>query len=170
MYGMEANKNTYLNDVKRGVQYRHSERTGRYQTIDSSNALAQFFGLNFQLPKTNNYKGRVYVLIDGLTTSAAAQFASLVKLNERGTLIGEDAPGSLHGGSGRGYSYFLLPHSGLLTMISKYRLYFSSPGKTANDVILRADHRPKQTIAGILNGVDEVMEYAMRLIDQSKQP
>jgi hypothetical protein len=55
-------------------------------------------------------------------------------------------------------------------MISKYRLYFSSPGKTANDVILRADHRPIQTIAGILNGVDEVMEYAMRLIDQSKQP
>jgi C-terminal processing protease CtpA/Prc len=168
LYAMDTNEKNYLKDVQRGVRYKPSERRDRFQTSDSTTKLDQFFGLNFQQPQRNNFKGNVYVLIDGLTTSAAAQFASLIKLNGRGVLVGEDAPGALHGGSGRGYSYFLLPHSQLLTMISKYRLHLSKPGKTVTDVIVTADHRPTVTITDILNGVDKVMEFTSELIRQSK--
>lgn len=124
----------------------------------------QLFGFNIQQLANNSYTGKLYVLMDGLTTSAATQFASLVRQNKRGVLIGEDAPGSLYGGSGRGYSYFYLPHSGLLTMISQYRLYMTDPGKKVNDVVIIPDHTPQRSIRDTLSGKDKDLEYAEKLI------
>lgn len=168
LYSMETNKINYSVDIKRGVKYTIVKGTGKYQTTDSSTTYQQFFGLNYQQPMINNFSGRLYVLIDGLTTSAAPQFASLVKQNDRGILIGENAPGSLFGGSGRGYSYFYLPNSGVLTMISKYRLYLASPTQKNNDECITPDYRPTKSFSDTLNGIDKDIEYAIRLITETK--
>jgi C-terminal processing protease CtpA/Prc len=164
LHAMEANEKTYKDDLKRSIQYQPATGTNRYQTVDSTTQYQQLFGFNVQQPVQYNYTGKLYVLIDGLTTSAAAQFAALVKQNKRGVLIGEAAPGSLYGGSGRGYSYFYLPHSGLLTMISQYRLYMSDPGKKVKDVVIIPDHKPQRSIQDTLSGKDKDLEYAEKLI------
>lgn len=164
LYAMEANEKTYNDDLKRGIKYQPATNTPKYQTADSTTQHQQLFGFNVQYPNRNNFTGNLYVLIDGLTTSAATQFASLVRQNKRGVLIGEDAPGSLYGGSGRGYSYFYLPHSGLLTMISQYRLYMTDPGKKVNDIGITPDHKPQRSIQDTLSGKDKDLEYAEKLI------
>lgn len=164
LHAMEANEKTYMDDVKRSIKYQPATDTHKYQTADSTTQYQQLFGFNVQQPVKNNYTGRLYVLIDGLTTSAATQFAALVKQNKRGILIGETAPGSLYGGSGRGYSYFYLPHSGLLTMISQYRLYMTDPGKKVKDVVITPDHQPQRSIQDTLSGKDKDLEYAEKLI------
>jgi hypothetical protein len=165
---METNQKNYDDDLKRGVKYTISKNPGKYQTTDSTTTFKQFFGLNQQQPMINNFSGRLYVLIDGLTTSAATQFASLVKQNKRGILIGENAPGSLFGGSGRGYSYFYLPNSGLLTMISQYRLYLISPTQKRKDECVTPDYKPIKSFSDILNGIDKDIEYSMKLINEKK--
>jgi hypothetical protein len=124
--------------------------------------------LSIQHPQTNIFAGNVFVLIDGLTTSAASQFASLLKLNKRGVLIGEEAPGSLYGGSGRGYAYFLLPNTGILTMISLYRVGISDGKNKVKDICIATDYTTTSTIDGLLNGIDKEMEIAIKLIDSKK--
>jgi hypothetical protein len=168
LYSMEANQKIYNDDLKRGLNYKFVKSTGKYQTTDSTTTLQQFFGLNTQQPMPNNFSGNLYLLIDGLTTSAAPQFVTLVKQNRKVIIIGEEAPGSLFGGSGRGYSYFYLPNSGLLTMISQYRLYLISPNKKSKDVCITPDYKPMKSFSDTLNGIDKDLEYAIRLITEAK--
>jgi hypothetical protein len=94
----------------------------------------------------------------------------LVKRNKRGILIGEAAPDSLYGGSGRGYSYFYLPHSGLLTMISQYRLYMTGSGLKVKDMGITPDHKPQRSIQDTLSGKDKDLEYAEKLISATPGP
>jgi C-terminal processing protease CtpA/Prc len=166
LYGMETSQKTYENE-KKDVRYTFIKDTGKYRSADSSVKSSQFFGLNIQRPKPNNFAGNLYVLIDGLTTSAAPQFASLIKLNKRGRLIGEEVPGALHGGCGRSYSYFLLPNTELLTMISHYRLYMTSPGSKTKDICVAPDYKTTVTISDLLKGVDKDMEFALKLINKN---
>lgn len=168
LYAMEVNKKIYEDDIKRGIKYMPVKSAGKYQTSDSTTGNAQFYGFNLQQPRPGNFSGNVYLLIDGLTTSAAPQFASLVRLYQRGLLIGEPAPGSLYGGSGRGYSYFYLPNSGLLTMISQYRLYMASPGNKNKDTFIIPDYRLKRSLSDVLNGIDRELEFAIKLITGTK--
>lgn len=170
LHYLETNKKTYEIDKERGVKYSFVKDTKKYRTIDSSMAVrsSQFFGLNIQQPHSNNFSGNVFVLIDGLTTSAAPQFASLIKQNKRGLLIGEEAPGALYGGSGRGYAYFYLPNTGLLTMISLYRVGMANPGSKEKDVCIVPDYKTTTTIGDLLNGVDKDMEFSLKLINSNK--
>ncbi len=164
VHTMEVNHKIYNDDTKRGISYQLVKGTGKYQTSDSSTTYQQFFGLDTQKPNPNSFSGNLYLLIDGLTTSAAPQFASLVKQNRRVIIIGEEAPGVLSGGSGRGYSYFYLPNSGLLTMISQYRLYLASPNKKNKDVIIIPDYKPIRSMKDTLSGIDKDLEYAINMI------
>lgn len=168
LYAMETNQKNYAGDVRKGVKYAIVKGTDKYQTDDSTTTYQQFFGMNYQQPRKNNFSGNLYVLIDGLTISAAPQFASLVKQNNRGILVGEKAPGSLFGGSGRGYSYFYLPNSGLLAMISQYRLYLSMPNSKRKDVCIIPDFNPQKSFNDILYGIDKDLEYAIKLITESE--
>ncbi|CAA9268078.1 MAG: hypothetical protein AVDCRST_MAG56-3050 [uncultured Cytophagales bacterium] len=164
---IEASPATYRADAAAGVQYAFHPATGTYRTADSTASPRQFFGLATQPSRPNPYAGAVYVLVDGLTTSAAAQFASLVKRNNRGTLIGEEAPGALAGGSGREYARFALPHSGLLTVISRYRSYLTDPNLPGEDGCVAPDHQPAASMNDLFNGVDKDLELALKLMDKS---
>jgi hypothetical protein len=167
---LETNKKTYENDIKKGASYTYIKESGKYRTRDSSMAAkySTFFGFNIQQPQSNNFTGNVYVLIEGLTTSAAPQFASLVKLNKRGLLIGEEASGSLYGGSGRGYAYFYLPNTRILTMISLYRIVIGNEKNKLNDIRIVPDHKVTASVSDLLNGIDREMNFTLNLIDVKK--
>ena len=49
--------------------------------------------LALQQPKSNNYKSKIFVLADGRSFSASAEFSSIVKTNNRGKFIGEECGG-----------------------------------------------------------------------------
>ncbi|HEV7781861.1 MAG TPA: S41 family peptidase [Chitinophagaceae bacterium] len=167
---METNKIIYERDHTRGVNYSYIKETGKYRTRDSLALFIspQFFGLNKQQPQPNNFKGNVWVLADGITTSAATQFISLVKLNKRGLLIGEEVPGSLYGGSGRGYAYFLLPNTWIFVMISHYRVGMAGATNKTDQTLIIPDHKATITIEDLLNGKDTEMKLALRLAEGEK--
>lgn len=162
---LETNKSTYTDDKKWGIKYTYNKENGKYRTADSSMAIKfpRLFGLAVQAPHKNNFTGNVYLLVDGLTTSAAPQFASLVKIHKRGVLIGEEVPGSLYGGSGRGYAYFALPNTGLLIMISRYRVYIYSGHGKKQDTLIFPDHIIQPGITDLLNGRDLPLEKSLQL-------
>lgn len=161
LYAMEATRTTYEADISTGIRYTKGI------TVDTATNVGTFFGLNTQSLPGNRFAGAVYVLTDGLTVSAAAQFVTLVKLNKRGVLIGEELPGALNGGSGRGYAYFYLPNTNLLSMISRYRLYMTEPSKPHRDDCVQPDYIPMKTIAELLMGVDKDLQTAHDLIQKA---
>ncbi|MBC8082876.1 MAG: hypothetical protein H7Z21_06640, partial [Hymenobacter sp.] len=44
---------------------------------------------SIQKPNENSYNGKLFILINGLSFSAAAEFCSIVRSNQRGKFIGE---------------------------------------------------------------------------------
>jgi C-terminal processing protease CtpA/Prc len=168
IYCIETSLKTYKDDSKLGVRYVFNKTSGKYRTSDSTAKFPQLFGLSKQQPQINNFIGSLYVLIDGMTTSAATQFAALVKLNNRGKLVGEEAPGALSGGSGRGYSAFFLPNSGLLTIFSHYRLYMTDPNIKSMDKTVSPDYKTTVSISDLLNGNDKALQYLLNLVNTTK--
>lgn len=164
---MEAAPVTCQRDREAGVKYTHIDGSGIFRTADSSKAddRARFFGMDLQQPAVRQFAGKVYVLINGLTSSSASQFASLVRLYGRGILVGEEAPGPAHGGSGREYARFNLPNTGLPVTISKYRLYLSRvKDDNGPDVSLEPDYTPIPDMKQLLAGRDKDMETVLRII------
>lgn len=162
LYAMETNQKTYEVDTQKGISYTFNKATGKYRTVSGAAGKPSFFGLNSQQPQPNAFMGDLYVLVDGLTVSAAPQLAALVKLHKRGRIVGEEAPGALHGGSGRGYAYFYLPHTGLLAMIAQYRLYLTDPAQRHTDKCIEPDHKTSVSSSDILNGRDKDMEWVLQ--------
>lgn len=167
LYAMDTNRITFEGDSLSGLKYDFLPGLNKFRTSDSATDEQRFFGLKVQIPHENSYGGRLYVLIDGLTVSAAPQFAALVKLNKRGVLIGEEAPGALTGGSGRGYSYFRLPNTGLLVMISHYRLYLINPDSGSPDQCIRPDIPASKKTSDIILGKDVEMDLVQHMINKS---
>jgi len=67
-------------------------------------------------PLADSWDGRLVVLVNGLTGSAAAEFASIVKDNQLGIIVGKETGGraSFYGGS----VPLILPNSGLICYLS----------------------------------------------------
>ncbi|KIC96009.1 hypothetical protein OI18_02125 [Flavihumibacter solisilvae] len=67
---METEQKIFTDDFKRGVKFLASNN-GRHLITDSTTNSPQFFGMNEQQSSPGGFPGNVFVLIDGLTTSAA---------------------------------------------------------------------------------------------------
>jgi hypothetical protein len=83
-------------------------------------------------------------------------------------LIGEEASGSLYGGSGRGYAYFWLPNTRILTMISLYRVVIANEKNKLKDIRIVPDYKATTSIDDLLNGIDKEMEVTMKLTGANK--
>ncbi len=73
--------------------------------------------LEMQLPKTNAFFGKVFVLTDGFTFSATSEFSSIVKSKKRGLIIGLETGGSYYGNNSGGMLRKVLPNSGIIVYI-----------------------------------------------------
>lgn len=82
-------------------------------------------------PKENNYKGNVYVLVNGGSFSATSVFSNFVKANKRGVIVGEETGGAYNSTVAGQTKEVILPNS-------KIKLHFGlmvleTPYKTAVD-------------------------------------
>jgi len=92
------------------------------KTSQGYNVNYRYPGTAVTLPKTDAFKGRIFVLFNGGTASAASEFAALLKSNQRAVCIGEEAGGNYYGGTGGVYAWMSLPASGLKIRIPAIRI------------------------------------------------
>ncbi len=108
--------------------------------------------------------GTVYILINGGTGSAAAEFAAIVRSNKRGIFIGREAGGGYYGNCSLATPVLTLPHSGirLAVPLGRYELAVS-PGEAAGHGVI-----PEHQTEDLLLDRDRELETCFDLIRNTK--
>ncbi len=121
----------------------------------------------FSPRRKNHFDGKVYVLTNGLTFSAAALFCNAVKGQENITIAGEETGGGWYGNSGILIPNIVLPNTKLKVRLPFFRLvqYQHIPVKGTGvipDLYIGPNWRD------ILNGVDTKIETVRKIIEENK--
>ncbi|NOT77259.1 MAG: hypothetical protein HOP08_20235 [Cyclobacteriaceae bacterium] len=124
--------------------------------------------LILKTPKENVFTGKLYVLINGISFSSAADLASDLKKTTDAVFIGEETGGAYEGPTGGDNIVIQLPNSKIMIRISPNiqigHMYQKHP--IGRGVL--PTHTPKYTIKDILEGKDLEMELAKTLIQGKK--
>ena len=126
-----------------------------------------YSGLGYNKPNKNHiFKGALYVLISGTTFSGGAEFASLVKMSDRGIFIGEEAGGAYEGNVS-GYSESIkLSNSKIQISIPTVHFQVNvNPTVKGRGVI--PDYVVPQTWEAYLKQNNSKKDFAIKLITQS---
>jgi C-terminal processing protease CtpA/Prc len=118
-------------------------------------------------PKKNHFDGKVYVLINGYSFSAAALLAANLKGTERATFVGQETGGGFNGCVAGSIPILSLPKSKLKLRMGLYPVV----PYAHTDIIGRGifpDHEIKTTIEGILAGKDIELDWVMNDIKKKE--
>lgn len=115
--------------------------------------------------KAKRFTGDLYLLTDGMCFSTTTHMLSVMKVNNVGTIIGEEAGGTYTcNDSGK---WFELKHSGLKLRMA--RQSFKTIASTLpRDRGVMPDHPVRVNGQDVLSGKDAVMEYTLRMIEKRK--
>ena len=119
----------------------------------------------FIKPHKNNFKGNIYILINGGELSTTGHFISLVKYHNIGTFIGRESGStfSCHDNSLR----FVLPNTKIGGKVARNTFETAVNGLSWEKGIM-PHHYVEPNLKDLINGVDTIMEYALNLIKHSK--
>jgi C-terminal processing protease CtpA/Prc len=118
-------------------------------------------------PKENNFKGNIYILINGLTFSGGSEFAALAKNYTNAKFIGEETGGGYYGNTSGDFVNFILPNTGLTGRIPICKIVIEP--KVNNIPFGRGvlpDYKTQPTIEEYLNDFDAEMEFTKKLISK----
>ncbi len=136
-----------------------------YQPLENSAEVAQ---PAVPSPLENPFKGPVYLLTDGGSFSAAADFSATASFHKRATFIGEETGGAAEGNNSGVEIGVTLPASQLHLQIPTY-MYVNPVNKGD---LRRRGTIPKyavtQTIDDLAKGRDTVIEFTRELIRRGK--
>ena len=179
LYSYFANKPFYhlrkTEVSKQSISYRnHISNISEYDNLqarlarDSSYEIVQYPGRTLREPNsTNHFDGKLIVLVNGATISAASEFVALIHGNKRGTIIGEETGGGYYGSTGGSYLSLVLPNSQLRARIPTIRIFTAVPEDFRKQPPGRGvlpDYPVNYSIDDILNGRDRVMEMALEIL------
>jgi hypothetical protein len=117
-----------------------------------------------QKPAKNNYKGNVYVMINGGSFSVATEFASVVKSLNRAVFIGEETGGGYYGNTSGFFTVVKLPHSDLELGVPLIGFYSKvQPTQYENRGVF-PDYEISPSVLGVLSKKDEVLDYVLDII------
>ncbi|MCG8386539.1 MAG: S41 family peptidase [Cytophagales bacterium] len=93
--------------------------------------------LEVQKPGLSSFKGKVYLLVNGGTFSAASEFVSICYSNHRGIIIGEETGGGYYGNCSLGAPILELPNTKLRAVIplGKYKLWVNKEAEKGHGII-----------------------------------
>ena len=132
---------------------------------DSSFEIVQYPGRRLRAPvSANHFDGKLIVLVNGATISAASEFVALVHGNKQGTVIGEETGGCYYGSTGGSYLTVVLPNSRLRARIPTIRIFTAVPADFKQQPQGRGvlpDYPVSYSISDLLSGRDRVMEIAL---------
>jgi len=106
----------------------------------------------------NYYKGKVVIIVDGTTHSRGEYFAMGFQKAPRATVIG----GTTSGANGNALD-FTLP-GGIQTMITGWGIYYPD-GRSPQKEGIILDEEVNLTICGFIEGRDEILERAIKIIE-----
>ncbi|WP_372938248.1 S41 family peptidase, partial [Seonamhaeicola sp.] len=109
------------------------------------------------------YSGKLYVLISGMTFSGGAEFASLIKMTNRGIFIGEETGGTYEGNVS-GYSeYIKLPNSKIEVKIPTVHFQINVEPKIKGRGVI-PNYEVPQTWKDYLNGRNTKKDFTIKKI------
>jgi C-terminal processing protease CtpA/Prc len=118
--------------------------------------------------KQNPYNGKVYILTNGMTASAGAEFASILRAHKKGIFIGEETGGDYNGVNGFDRTYVSLPNSGVGILIAGWRSIMAwEVNKNIGHGVL-PDYEVSPSLEDLLSGQDTQMKFTYELILKSK--
>ncbi len=107
------------------------------------------------------YTGKLYVLIGGVTFSGGAEFASMIKMTQRGVLVGEETGGAYEGNVS-GYSHNIkLPHSRIEVSIPIVHFRMRVEPEIPSRGVM-PDYKVPQGWADYLNGRNSKKEFVLK--------
>jgi hypothetical protein len=123
-----------------------------------------FSDLGYALPKKDYiYKNKLYVLISGYTFSGGAEFASMIKMTNRGLFIGEETGGAFEGNVS-GYSETVkLPNTKIKINIPTVHFQINVSLKNRGRGIVPDFHVP-QTWEDYMGNKNTKLEFTKELI------
>ncbi len=136
----------------------------RFTEGDLSTPSAFSWGSTLQLtPQQPHYRGRIVILVDEITQSQAEYTAMAFRQAPGAVVIG-----STTAGADGNVSTILFP-GGLSTYFSGLGVFYAN-GKPTQRVGIVPDMVVTPTIAGLQAGKDEVLEAAVKLIEERERP
>ncbi len=118
----------------------------------------------YYIPKDRNvFKGKIIVLANSNTGSAAALFTTILKDNNIATIIGTSVGNNPIGATN--YQPFKLPESKLTGSVATGYLVRPKP---ENGIICKPDYWIENSVLDIINGNDKYLEKALDLINEKK--
>jgi C-terminal processing protease CtpA/Prc len=124
-------------------------------------------GVVEQPPGKYPFLGKVFVLIDGGTFSTAADFCAVTHHLKRATFIGEETGGGYYGNNSGVQAMLTLPNSKLRIRLPMFEYWNAVPGYDGKRRGTRPDHLVETKAANLLRGVDEQLDLALKLADQT---
>jgi C-terminal processing protease CtpA/Prc len=118
--------------------------------------------LGTQQPASPGYSGQVYVLINGLTSSAAAQFVSIAHSRQRATLIGEEGDIDRFGTNAGWIPILILPNTRICVQVPVMRSWLAVSGDPTDRRIL-PDRQVRETVDDMLAIRDPAMKVALAI-------
>lgn len=113
-------------------------------------------------PKTPKFAGKVYILTNGGTFSAASDFAAMMKSSDLATIIGEESGGGYFGNTSMEKSYVTLPHTKIQLEIPLVRHQLNvDPSKNPLGRGVIPDHEVSPTVEDVIQGIDRQMEWTL---------
>jgi hypothetical protein len=150
-----------LGQVKKELQ---KEADGTFSIMEEFSEQLQI-----QQPKNNRFAGKVYVLANGGSASACAEFIAYARSNKAITVIGEETGGAYQGGNGGSFLNFELPNSKI--KIGSPLLSYDNnvsphavPGRG-----LFPDYPVDQKMSDLLKGNDTQFNYTLELIRKMRK-
>ncbi|MET4140635.1 S41 family peptidase [Pedobacter sp. UYP1] len=114
-------------------------------------------------PQPNNYKGKLWLLIDGLSFSTTAEFCAIVSSNNRGKFIGEETGGTYEGNTSGVQIESTLPHTKIQISVGtiKYDMAVKPAKKPARGIIPQY-----KILQDISSKADSQLNYALKLTEK----
>jgi C-terminal processing protease CtpA/Prc len=133
---------------------------GRFNSEDHPN-------LALQQPKENNFKGKVFILMDGRSFSASTEFSAIVKANSRGKFIGEECGGGYLGNTSGNEAFVTLPNSKIIVRIPTVKYSMAINNTSNNNTSIKPDFPFYKTIVGIVENEDIQMEFGIKVVSEN---
>ena len=138
------------------------------ETVNEKFSPADHPELTLHQPQNNNYKGKVFVLENGRSFSGSAEFASIVKTNQRGIFIGEECGGAYEGNTSGSENMVALPHSGISIRIPLVKYIMAVMPVTAGDRGVIPDFIFYQGINDIAEYKDVQLSFALTVAGKNE--
>jgi hypothetical protein len=118
--------------------------------------------------KKNNFDGRIYILTNGVTNSAASLFAANAQEQLNAMVIGEATGGGFKGCSGGYTPYFVLPNTKIKVRFPLMK-FEAAVNQHSNSSAVQPVFEIRRKMIDVIEGRDSVLEFTLELILREKE-